>query len=79
MLQLLPWVNFWWWAGLLEVLLVNVAGKLVALTEAAWAAQLNEWGNWEEEIQEKMAELKRDGNCLFALVCKGWRKAQLKV
>ena len=45
------------------------------------AAKLKEWGWSEGEIQEIMEERKREGNCLFvfALVCKGWRKAQLKV
>ena len=52
--------------------------------EAGWAAQLNERDPWywtEERLQEMMAKRKRDGNCLFvfALVCRGWRKAQLKV
>ena len=38
-------------------------------------------GQTVEQIQEKMAERKRNGNCLFvfAMVCKEWRKAQLKV
>jgi len=38
------------------------------------------WPEWK--IQEEMEKRKRDGNyCLFvfAMVCKGWRKAQLKV
>ena len=72
------------WAGLPEDLLMKVAGKLVARTEAGWAAQLKKehpryWT--EERIQAVMAERQRDGNCLFvfALVCKKWRKAQLKV
>ena len=32
-------------------------------------------------MQRKMEQRKRDGNCLFvfARVCRGWRKAQLKV
>ena len=69
------------WAGLPEHLLMKVAGKLVAQTEAGWAARLKEWDLTEARIQEKMAKRKRDGNCLFvfALVCKGWQKAQLKV
>merc|ERR1719504_627418 len=60
---------------------MKVAGTLVAQTEAGWAAELKEWGNSERRIQARMAKRKRDGNCLFvfALVCKGWRKAQLKV
>ena len=69
------------WAGLPEDLLVKVAGKLVAKTEAGWAARLKRLGWSEGEIQQRMAKRKRDGNCLFlfARVCKGWRKAQLKV
>ena len=71
------------WAGLPEHVLVKVAGKLVAQTEAGWAVQLKEWGGYwtEERIQEKMAKRKSDGNCLFvfARVCKEWRKVQLKV
>ena len=70
-----------WAGGLPDEVLEQVAGKVVAQTEAGWAAQLQEWGWSEEYIQEEMAKRKRDGNCLlvFALVCKGWRKAQLKV
>ena len=70
-----------WAGGLPADVLMKVAGKVVAQTEARWAAQLKEWGNSEEEIQERMAERERDGNCLFifALVCKEWRKAQLGV
>ena len=70
------------WAGLPEDLLVKVASMLVAQTEAGWAAELEEWGWSEGEIQEEMALGKRDGNCrlfVFARVCKPWRKAQLKV
>ena len=71
------------WAGLPEHLLEKVAGKLVAQSEAGWAAKLRQlYPNWaEEHIQEYMATRKRDGNCLFvfARVCKEWRKAQLKV
>ena len=73
------------WAGLPEDLLVKVAGKLVAQTEAGWAAWLKE-GNpdyWtEERLQEQMATRERVGNCclfVFARVCKQWRKAQLEV
>ena len=69
------------WAGLPADLLAKVAETLVAQTEAGWEAHLKEWGLREDFIQEEMAERKRDGNCLFvfALVCKEWRKAQLKV
>ena len=73
------------WAGGVPVeVLAKVAGKLVAQNEAAWAAHLREkdpkyWT--KERMRYKMANRKRDGNCLFvfALVCRGWRKAQLKV
>ena len=69
------------WAGLPEHLLMKVAGKLVAQTEAGWAAQLKKEGCSEGFIQRKMEERKRKGNCLFvfARVCREWRKAQLKV
>ena len=71
------------WAGLPEVLLVKVAGKLVAQKEATYAAWLRQlYPNWtEERIQEMMEERKRAGNCLFVLarVCKPWRKVQLEV
>ena len=70
-----------WAGGLPAEVLETVAGKVVARTEAGWAAHLKEWGYNEEEIQEKLDKRKREGNCLFlfARVCKGWRKAQLKV
>ena len=70
-----------WAGGLPAEVLERVAETLVAQTEAGWAAQLKEWGWSEGEIQEVMEERKREGNCLFvfAVVCKGWRKAQLKV
>ena len=69
------------WAGLPEHLLVKVGGKVVAQTEAGWAVRLKERGWSEGKVQEIMEERKREGNCLFvfARVCKGWRKAQLKV
>ena len=71
------------WAGLPEELLAKVAEALVAQHEAGWAAQLQIEYSWmtEEDIQRHMARCKRGGNCLFvfARVCKGWRKAQLKV
>ena len=69
------------WAGLPEHLLIKVAGKLEAQTEAGWAAWHKKDGKTEGFIQKEMEERKRDGNCLFvlAMVCKGWRKAQLKV
>ena len=68
------------WAGLPEHLLMKVAGKLVARTEAGWAAKFEEWGCSEGWIQAEMAKRERDGNCplfVLALVCKPWRKAQL--
>ena len=69
------------WAGLPEDLLVKVARTLVSQDEARWAAKLKRWDWSEGEIQEIVEERKREGSCLFvfALVCKGWRKAQLKV
>ena len=73
-----------WAGGLPDEVLGKVASALVAQTEAGWAAHLKRddpiyWT--EERLQEEMAQRKRDGNCLlvFAMVCKGWRKAQLKV
>ena len=67
--------------GLPDEVLAKIGTALVAQTEAGWAADLKDMGNSEEEIQEEMAKRKRDGNCLFvfALVCRGWRKAQLKL
>merc|ERR1712097_29306 len=70
------------WAGLPEDVLAKVAGKVVAQTEAGFEAWLKGVLGWDEKmIQERMEERKRNGNCLFvfAMVCKGWRKAQLKV
>ena len=71
-----------WAGGLPAEVLATIAGKVVAQTEAGWAAGLEEWGWSEGEIQEEMAKRKREGNCplfVFARVCKLWRKAQLKV
>ena len=73
-----------WAGGLPALVLEKVARTLVAQTEAGWAAWLERrFGGCftEGQIQEEMAKRKREGNCLFvfALVCKGWRKAQLKV
>ena len=44
----------------------------------AWLKE-QDWS--EKSIQEEMAKREREGNCLFviAMVCKPWRKAQLKV
>ena len=72
-----------WAGGLPEELRVKIAKTHVAQTEAGWAAKLKQDlpHLTEEEIQDRMAERKRDGTCLFvfARVCKPWRKAQLKV
>ena len=70
-----------WAGGLPEEVLETVARKVVAQTEAGWAAQLKEMGYREEVIQERLDKRKREGNCLFvfARVCREWRKAQLKV
>ena len=76
-----------WARGLPDEVLEKVAGKVVAQAEAGWAAQRkrsvsNGGGYWtEERIQKRMEERKREGNCLFvfALVCRGWRKTQLRV
>ena len=77
------------WAGLPEVLLVKVAKSLVAQNEAGWAAWLKSDSSLrsgvryrtEQDIQRHMDNRQRDGNCLFvfAMVCRNWRKAQLKV
>ena len=66
------------WAGLPEELLAKVAEALVAQNEAGWAAQLKRQGKSEEHIQWLM-EGEGLGLFVFALVCKEWRKAQLKV
>ena len=60
---------------------MKVAGKLVAQNEATYAAWLKKDGETEGFLQVWMELRKRDGNCLFvfAMVCKKWRKAQLKV
>ena len=52
-----------------------MAEKVVAQTEAGWAAWLKVCDESEKYIQEQMAERKRDGNCLymFVRVCKEWR------
>ena len=70
--------------SLRQHLLVKVAETLVAQSEAGWAARCKELNpkQWTEEtIQKATAKRKLEGNCLFlfAMVCKGWRKAQLKV
>ena len=79
--------------GLPATVLAKVAGKVVAQTEAGWAAYLKRQGhtnvwtglmrglNLQGKIQVEMKVRKRNGNCLFvfARVCREWRKAQLKV
>ena len=70
------------WAGLPIELLAKIAETHVARTEAGWAAWLRELGRDEREIRWEMEDREREGNCslfVFAMVCKGWRKAQLKV
>ena len=71
------------WAGGLPIeVLAKIAETHVARTEAGWAAYLNQGLHWPEKtVQEEMEKRERDGNCLFvfAMVCRGWRKAQLKV
>ena len=44
---------------------MKVAGKVGAQNEAGWAAQLKEWGNSESDVQWKMNQRKREGNCPF--------------
>ena len=60
------------------MVLGKVVETLIAQDEARWAAALKQRNpNWtEEQIQEAMAQRKRDGNCLFvfAMVCKPWRE-----
>ena len=70
-----------WAGGLPDEVLEKMAAKVVAQNEAGWAARLKEGGWSEWAIRKTMADRKRDGNCLFvfAMVCKGWRKAQLKL
>ena len=72
-----------WAGGLPAEVLVKVAEKVVAQTEAcqgaSLAAKLKRDNYWtEERIQEHMGKFKRGGSCLlvFARVCKGWRKAR---
>ena len=71
-----------WARGLPEEVLGKVVEKVVARTEAGFAAFLKQVLGWrDKKIQERMAKRERDGNCLFlfARVCKPWRKAQLRV
>ena len=70
-----------WAGGLPAEVLGKVAGKVVAQTEAGWAAWRKEDGYSEEHIQWELVRRKRKGDFLFpfARVCKGWRKVQLKL
>ena len=68
--------------GLPDQVLEMIAAAHVAQTEALYAAFLKlVLGYPEDRVQKTMAKRKAEGNCLFvlALVCKEWRKAQLKV
>ena len=71
------------WAGLPADLLAKVAETHIARAEAAWAARLRVDNPWmsDDDVRRRMAKRKREGLGLFvfARVCKGWRKAQLKV
>ena len=69
------------WRGLPEDVLVKVAQIFVAQTEAKWAAQLKADGFGGTVVRNIMKWRKREGTSLFvfAMVCKGWRKAQLKI
>ena len=77
------------WAGGLPIaVLAKIAEKHVAQTEAAWEAQLEKWRLLAAMLAEpgNLVKMEKEfqrlrGNCLFifAMVCKGWRKAQLKV
>ena len=70
----------WAW-GLPWEVLARVGEIHIAQAEAAWAAWLKRDGCSEEEIREEMEERAAEPSGLFALalVCKGWRAAQLKV
>ena len=69
------------WRGLPEDVLVKVAQIFVAQTEAKWAVQLKADGFGGTVVRNIMKWRKREGTSLFvfAMVCKGWRKAQLKI
>ena len=63
-------------------MLEKIAETHIARTEATEAAYLKELGWTEKDIQKHMEKRERDGTCcLFvsAMVCRGWRKAQLRV
>ena len=74
-----PWRD--WAGGLPQEVLAKIGAALVAQKEAAWAAQLTSKRYDEGFINERLEERKSEGRCLFvfALVCKPWRKAQLRV
>jgi hypothetical protein len=71
------------WAGGLPIeVLAKIAATHVAQTEATKTAFLKGVLGWpQKEIQEEMTKPERNGNRLFvfAMVCKPWRKAQLRV
>ena len=70
------------WGGLPIEVLAKIAETHIAQTEATWEARLESVSTFsKEEIQARMADRKRKGNCLlvFARVCKPWRQAQLHV
>ena len=74
-----PWRD--WAGGVPQEVLAKIGEKLVAQKEAAWAAQLTRKRYDEGYINWRLEVRKREGRCLFvfALVCKLWRKAQLRV
>ena len=64
--------------------MAKIAETLVARPRRSGRRQSRGGAGLEDVIQEEVKVEKRegDGNCClfaFALVCKGWRKAQLKV
>ena len=64
-----------------EEVLVKVAEKVVTQQEAEYAAHLTSDGGDDRTLRKKMKKREREGTCclfVFALVCKPWRKAQLK-
>ena len=70
-----------WAGGLPATVLVKVAGKVVAQSQARWAAHLKRLHFSEREAEWTMRLRPDDGLGLFAfaMVCKPWRKAQRKV
>ena len=67
--------------GLPVDVLARIAGKVDAQTKEAWGAFFRKCCWSEPEIQAKLDTREREGNSLFifALVCRAWREAQLKV